>query len=150
MSRPGEAWLATMMKNVSKSFVVGVYLAAALLAVNIIVTLSRSDFPAILPAAYAQRQAPIAGGAGIFVMPAQLSGNTWGCYLIDVDRSTLCCYQYLPGTRELQFVAARNYRNDTQLSNFNTSPSPADIQNLVNKQNQGGPAQPLPPKTDGN
>ncbi|MGA2497039.1 MAG: hypothetical protein ABSH20_04830 [Tepidisphaeraceae bacterium] len=138
-----------MLNNTPKSVVLGLYLVAGLLAINIVVSLSKSEFPAILPAAYAQRQAPIAGGAGIFVMPAQLSGNTWGCYLIDVDRSTLCCYQYFPGTRELQFVAARNYRNDTQLSNFNTTPSPAEIQNLVNKQNQGGPALPAPPKTDG-
>ncbi|MFI5378680.1 MAG: hypothetical protein ACHRHE_05245 [Tepidisphaerales bacterium] len=137
-----------MLNNTPKSVVLGLYLVAGLLAINIVISFSKPDFPSILPAAYAQRQAPIAGGAGIFVMPAQLSGNTWGCYLIDVDRSTLCCYQYFPGTRELQFVAARNYRNDTQLSNFNTTPSPADIQNLVNKQNQGGPAQPQP-KTDG-
>ena len=137
-----------MLKNTPKSVLVGLYLVAGLLALNIVVSLSKSEFPAILPAAYAQRQAPIAGGAGIFVMPAQLSGNTWGCYLIDVDRSTLCCYQFFPGSSELKFVAARNYRNDTALNTFNTSPSPAEIQNLVNKQNQGGPALPVAPKTE--
>ena len=138
-----------MLKNAPKSVLVGLYLVAGLLAINIVVSMSKPDFPSLLPAAYAQRQAPIAGGAGIFVMPAQLSGNTWGCYLIDVDRSTLCCYQFFPGSSELKFVAARNYRYDTQVSSFNTSPTPAEIQNLVNKQNQGGPAQPQPTKTDG-
>lgn len=129
---------------------VGLYLVAGLLAMNLIVTLSRSDAPSFLPTALAQRQAPIAGGGGMFVMPAQLSGNTWGCYLMDVDRGTLCVYQYQPGSRQLQFVAARNFINDTKLANYNTMPTPQEILDLVNKQDQGprGGAAPLPPRDE--
>jgi hypothetical protein len=130
-----------MAQEHSKPILVALYVVGGLLAANLLLQLAPRG-PA-LPEAWAQpRQPPIAGGAGIFVMPAQLSGNTWGCYLLDVDRGTLCCYQYLPGSRELQFVAARNFRNDVQLTNFNTSPSPAEILNLVNK--QGGPVPPTP------
>ncbi len=50
-------------------------------------------------AVYAQNQPPIAGGAGVFVMPAQIGPGQWGCYLLDVDAGTLCAYQYMPGSR---------------------------------------------------
>ena len=115
------------------------YLVAALLLANLVATLSRND-SALTSAAFAQRQPPIAGGAGLFVMPAQLSGNTWGCYLLDVDRGTLSTYQFFPGASQLKFVSARNIRNDTSLQNFNTTPPPAEILDLVNKQNLNKPA----------
>jgi hypothetical protein len=122
---------------------------ALLLLCNLLTLLSRNDHPQFLPAAFAQRQQPIAGGAGLFVMPAQLSGNTWGCYLMDVDRGTLCVYQFIPGTRQLQFVAARNFVNDRRLMNFNTTPSPAEIADLADKEAAAlrGPA-PAAPDAD--
>src|SRR4051812_532870 len=120
------------------STAIALYLVAALLAANLIATLSRSDTPSILPAAFAQnRQAPIAGGGGLFVMPAQLSGNTWGAYLMDVDRGTLCVYQFFPGNRQLLLVASRKFTNDTRLENFNTSPTPGEVADLVEKQAKG-------------
>lgn len=119
---------------------------AALLLVNLLATLGHG--PSLLSLAHAQRQAPIAGGGGLFVMPAQLSGNTWGCYLMDIDRQTLSVYQYLPGSRELQFVAARNFTHDTKLGNFNTTPAPKDILDLVNKQDQAIRGEVTPPVED--
>jgi hypothetical protein len=121
------------------STAVALYVVAALLAANLITTLTRSDTPSILPAAFAQadRQPPIAGGGGLFVMPAQLSGNTWGAYLMDVDRGTLCVYQFFPGTRQLLLVASRKFTNDTRLENFNTSPTPGEVADLVEKQAKG-------------
>src|SRR5207237_4640462 len=119
------------------STAVALYVVAALLAANLIATLARSDSPNILPAAFAQaRQGPIAGGGGLFVMPAQLSGNTWGAYLMDIDKGTLCVYQYFPGTKQLQFIASRKFTNDTRLENFNTTPTPSEIVDLVEKQNK--------------
>jgi hypothetical protein len=112
------------------------YLVAALLLANLVATLLRSDSPSLLPAAFAQRQPAIAGGGGQFVMPAQLSGNTWGAYLMDIDRGTLAVYQFFPGASQLKFVAARRFSNDTKLENFNTSPSPQEIADLVEKQNK--------------
>jgi hypothetical protein len=118
--------------------VVALYVVAVLLAANLVAVLAgRGDTP-MLPAAWGQRQAPIAGGGGLFIMPAQLQSNVWGCYLMDIDRGTLCVYQFLPGSRQLQFVAARNFTFDTRLANFNTAPSPAEIRELVEKQDQSG------------
>ena len=118
-----------------------------------IATLARSDSPNILPTAFAQaRQGPIAGGGGLFVMPAQLSGNTWGAYLMDIDRGTLSVYQFFPGSRQLQFVASRKFTNDTKLENFNTAPTPGEVADLVEKQakgirtNQPPPADEVKPK----
>lgn len=113
---------------------------AALLLANLVAILAKNETPV-----FAQRQSPIAGGSGVYVMPAQLSGNSWGCYLLDVDRGNLSCYQFTPGTSELKFVASRNIRNDTQLNDYNTAPRPSEILNLVNKQNQAGPASPVSP-----
>ena len=118
------------------------YAIAALLLANLVAILAKDNAPSLLPVAFGQdpqqnRQAPIAGGAGLFVMPAQLSGNTWGCYLMDVDRGTLCVYQFLPGARQLQFVASRSFEQDTRLANFNTTPAPHEVQDLVNKQDRG-------------
>ena len=124
-----------------RSTTFALYAIAALLLANLVAVLAKDSAPTLLPAAFAQqqqgRQAPIAGGAGLFVMPAQLSGNTWGCYLMDVDRGALCVYQFLPGARQLQFVASRSFTQDTRLANFNTVPAPHEVQDLVNKQDQG-------------
>jgi hypothetical protein len=116
---------------------------AILLAGILIAVLARgngnANWPSILPAAYAQPagQAPIAGGAGVFVMPCQLADRQWGAYLMDVDAGTLVVYQYEPGVRQLRFVAARSYRNDTKLHDFSTSPSTEEIRKQIEKEKQG-------------
>jgi hypothetical protein len=111
------------------------YLNAAILAAILVTIISRDDAPGLIPAAWAQNQAPIAGGAGFFVMPAQFSDNAWGCYLLDVDTQTLCAYQWFLGEKQLRLVAARNFRYDRRLANFNTDhPSPAEVQQLVEKE----------------
>jgi len=119
--------------------VVALYLNALLLAGLILVVLTRSDAPHLITPAFGQTQAPIAGGAGLFLMPAQFSSTTWGCYVMDVDAQTLCAYQFLPGEKNLRFVAARNFKFDRQLRNFNTEPSPIEVKDLVEKE-QAGPA----------
>ena len=109
---------------------------AALLAVIAAVLLGRSDAPSLMPAALGQNQAPIAGGAGIFVMPAQMQTNVWGAYLLDVDNKTLCAYQFYPGEKKLRLTAARSYRYDTRLENFNTEMAPREVKALVDRQQQ--------------
>ena len=117
--------------------VVALYVVAGLLLLNLVAILARNGAPSFLPAAFAQnRQAPIAGGAGLFVMPAQLSSNVWGAYLMDVDRGTLCVYQYLPGSKKLELVASRYVTHDRDLRNFNTQPPPNEIRDLVEKEAQ--------------
>ncbi len=110
---------------------------AAALGFIAVTLVSRPEAPAWLPAAMAQpAPGPIAGGAGLFLMPAQFSSNTWGCYVMDVDSQTLCAYQFLPGEKQLRLIAARNFRFDRRLGNFNTVPAPLDVKDLVDKEQQ--------------
>jgi hypothetical protein len=127
--------------------VIALWANAVVLVGILIVLLSRSNSPSFLPSAFGQNQAPIAGGAGIFVMPAQLASNVWGCYLLDVDSHTLVAYQYEPGNRQLHFVAARSYEWDRFLKDINTTPPTEDIHRLVDRQRQGlrQPAGAAPP-----
>jgi hypothetical protein len=106
---------------------------AALLAVILVVLLTRNGAPSLLPSAYAQQQqnANIAGGGGVYIMPAQLAQNQWGCYLLDIDSQDLVAYLYSPADRKLRFVAARNYKYDRRLSNYSTEPAPKDVQKLL-------------------
>jgi hypothetical protein len=118
----------------NNSLVWALWANAAFLAVILVVLLGRSGAPSILPAAFAQNQPPIAGGAGVFVMPAQMQQNVWGCYLLDVDNKTLCAYQFYPGEKKLRLTAARSYRYDTRLENYNTEMSPREVKALLDKQ----------------
>jgi len=98
---------------------------------------ARNDdrFPSVLPAAYAQNgQAAIGGGAGVFVVPAQFGSNFYGCYIMDVDAQTIAAYQMFPGEHQLKRIPARTSRNDRRLNNYNTSPDPNEIKQLVDKE----------------
>jgi len=125
-----------------KSLVMALWANAGLLAVILIVLLNRGNAPSFLSAAYAQNQPPIAGGAGVFVMPAQMQSNVWGCYLLDVDSKTLCAYQFYPGEKKLRLTAARSYRYDTKLENYNTELPPKEIKAMFDRQAAG--QQPVP------
>jgi hypothetical protein len=111
--------------------VVALCVVGVLLLANMAVSLSRRAQGVALA-----QQAPIAGGQGIYVMPAQIAQNLWGCYLLDVDAGTLCVYQYFPGRKELQLLSSRDYTWDRRLKNFNTSPSPEEVEELVKKQSK--------------
>jgi len=78
-------------------------------------------------------QPAIAGGGGIFVMPCQLHPEVWGCYLMDTNRQTLCVYEYRAGEKALVLSAARNFRFDLDLKNYNTLPAWYDIQKAVDE-----------------
>jgi hypothetical protein len=121
---------------------------AIVLSLILLALLSR-DSRTISSAAFGQvqPQQPIAGGNGTFIMPAQLSPNTWGCYLLDSDKHTLCVYQYSPGERLLRFAAARDFQNDRLLSNFNTLPPPTEVNDLVTRERQGIQATTPAPKS---
>jgi hypothetical protein len=121
---------------------IGLYANAILLAGVLVVLLSRSSLPTFLPAAYAQTQAPIGGGAGVFIVPAQFSPNTFGCYLLDIDSQTICAYQFFPGEPQLKLRAARNFRYDRRLGHFNTvDPSPEEVRTLVEQETQSNRVQ---------
>jgi hypothetical protein len=120
----------------SKALVIGLYLNAALIAVALLVYLNRPDSPSLMPTAFAQQNPqPIAGGAGLFLMPGQIATNAWGCYVMDVDRQTLMVYQYNPGDRKLKLLAAREFAHDRRLREFNTdSPTPSEVETMTRRE----------------
>jgi hypothetical protein len=117
-----------------RAITIGLYVNAALLAGVLLVLVGR-DGPPMIPAAMAQQAPqPIAGGGGLFLMPAQLGPSVWGCYVMDVDRQTLMVYDYTPGEKMLRFRASRGFSNDRRMLRFNTEPSPEEIRNLADKE----------------
>ena len=132
------------------------YVNAALLLAILAVMVSRAGGSgSFLSAAFAAEGQPIAGGGNLYLMPGQLSINTFGCYVMDTDNQTLCAYQFYPGEKELRLVAARNFRHDRRLGNFNTIPDPRDVEKWVELERNrgrapapapGAPAQPAQPE----
>jgi len=115
-------------------------------------------FPSVIPAAYGQNgQAAIGGGAGVFVVPAQFGSNFYGCYIMDVDAQTICAYQMFPGEHNFRLIAARSFKYDRRLNNYNTAtPSPLEVKALVEKEQadvraadqKRAPASPEAPNSD--
>lgn len=114
---------------------IALYVNAALLLAILVAAVSRGGDPAlsILPRAFANQGQPIAGGGSLYLMPGQMSLNTFGCYVMDTDQQTLSVYQYYPGEKSeaLRLVAARNFRHDRRLGNFNTVPDPREVEKWV-------------------
>ncbi len=105
---------------------------AALLAAILAVLVGRDDSFKLTPAAFGQAQ-PL-GGGGLFVMPAQMSSNIWGCYVMDIDAQTLCGYAMTGSPPELKLVTARNFRFDRQLGALNTMPPPSEVRAMLEKE----------------
>jgi hypothetical protein len=119
--------------------VVALYVNATLLLAVLVALLSGARIPSVLSEAYGAAPAPmpIAGGSGIYLMPAQFTASNFGCYVMDVDAQTLCAYQWFP-TGKLRLVAARNFRHDRRLHDFNTDhPTPAEVEKLVELEKSG-------------
>ncbi len=113
----------------NRPLVVALYANAAVLLLILLTLWSRAG--GVLPAASAAPMSPqpITGGGSLYVMPAQLLNNVWGCYVLDVENQTLCTYSY--NGSQLRLIAARNIRFDHQLGNYNTHPDPDEIRRLV-------------------
>ena len=127
---------------------VALYLNAAVLVAILAVLLARDSHQGMLPMAFGQAQpAGVAGGAGVYLMPGQFSSNLWGCYIIDVDQQTLCAYTVSGSPPQLKLVAARDFRYDRRLKNYNTpSPTPQEVQELVAKEASSGRVINRPPQ----
>lgn len=117
-----------------KKLLIALYANAAMLLFVALALFARSSSGPLISAANAQNQLPIGGGAGVFIVPAQFSTNTYGVYLMDIDAQTLMSYQFYPSDKQLRFTAARNFRYDRKLSNFNTTPPPNEIRELLEKE----------------
>jgi hypothetical protein len=138
--------------------VLALWANAVALAIVGIAIFSRSNsprdainFPDFASRALAQNQMPIGGGAGLFIVPAQFSSTTFGCYIMDVDAQTLSAYWYEPPSHQLHLVASRNFRFDRRLGNYNTIPAPMEIKALVDKEQaelRGAETRPTPPSPE--
>ncbi len=92
-------------------------------------------------AALADPSVAVAGaGGGVIAVSAQITADNYGVYLLDPKRGTMAVYQYQPKTRTLRLMAVRNYGFDVQLDEYNTEPSPREIQQLVQQQLRLGEA----------
>ncbi len=102
-------------------------------------------FEAVGTEAFAQ---PVshAGARGVFAFTGQLSKNSYGVFMVDVDAMTVWCYEYVSGKNELKLVAGRSWIFDRYLEDFNCAePSPAAIEHYVEQareaklRNRGNP-----------
>jgi hypothetical protein len=147
-----EVMTRAFMKRPSRQYparnpvAIALYVNAAVLVAIGAVLLARDSAPSMLPTAIAQAQpAGIAGGAGIYLMPAQFSQSVWGCYILDVERQTLCAYTTSGSPPQLRLVASRRFTYDRELKNYNTNPPPQEIQDLIAKEAAGGRVTDRPP-----
>lgn len=131
--------------------IVALYANAAILSLILLLIVGRTVASGGLSwvevPAFGQQVQPVAGGGSLFIMPAQLSSNTWGCYVLDANVQTLSAYQYFNGEKLLRLVAARSVRYDRQLMNYQTSPLPAEVQAMVERE-RSIPAAPAPAATN--
>ena len=130
---------------------------AAVLTAILVVLLSRDGNTLTLtPAAFGQAQPT--GGGGLFLMPAQISRDIYGCYVMDIDNQTLCGYAMTGSPPELKLMTARNFRFDRQLGSLNTTPPPSEVRAMLEKEQASdrvresgdvkAPSPEVKPKTD--
>ncbi len=72
-----------------------------------------------------------AGGGKVFAIAGQITADTYGLYLVDLESGTICLYEYVARERRLWLRAARTFRADVQLDAYNTEPSPAEVSKMV-------------------
>jgi hypothetical protein len=77
------------------------------------------------------RTGPAGAADGVFAVAGQITRDSYGLYLVDVPRGTICVYQYLGGQQGLRLVAARTFIYDRQLDSYNTYPLPKDVAKMV-------------------
>ena len=115
----------------NRSLVFALYLNAAIFFAILLVLISRNGSSVSM--AQAAPVPAMAGGDGIYVMPAQYLQNVWGCYVLNTQKQTLCAYAFYGNSNhpELRLIASRGIEWDRQLTNYNTGPDPEDIKKMV-------------------
>jgi hypothetical protein len=72
------------------------------------------------------------GGNGIEAFPIQLGRGMYGFVLLDPTHHNLAVYRVVGSVSRLRLIAARNYRYDLQLKDFNNSaPTPVQVKKLI-------------------
>ncbi len=73
----------------------------------------------------------------MFAFSGQLSKSTYGVYVVDVDAMTMWTYEYLPQKGCLRLAAARTWRYDRYLENYNVCDLPPEaVEKMIEDQRQ--------------
>lgn len=76
--------------------------------------------------------APVTSGHDNYILPLRLGDKSWGLVLVDQRKKVFCVYRFLESASRLRLVAARDYRFDLLLHDYNnTSPTPAQVKAMV-------------------
>lgn len=106
-------------------WLIGVSLAV--IAVCLVLRVGDSARPAF---AQSVRQA---GARGIFAFTGQLTKNSYGLFMVDVDAMTVWCYEW--DGNDLQLVAGRSWTYDRYLEQLNAGRFlPDDVRVLVEQE----------------
>jgi len=106
------------------------------IAVAEVVRVSGAGGPTIDGQAFAQ---PVSSGGarGLFAFSGQLSKTTYGVYMVDLDAMTTWVYEYLPQKGCLRLAAARTWRYDRYLENYNICDLPPEVvEQMIEDQRQ--------------
>lgn len=77
---------------------------------------------------------PTATAHGLYVLPARLGDKSWGLVLMDRRQKVFCVYRFLESASRLRLVAARNFRYDLRLHDYNNSaPTPGQVKSMVQR-----------------
>jgi hypothetical protein len=90
-------------------------------------------------ASAATAQVTSVGGGDVLVVGGQITKDSYGLYLVDTKRQALAVYQWLPGSRKLRLMAARTFKYDIQLDEYNADkPTPSEVKRLVEQNKRLG------------
>ncbi len=71
-------------------------------------------------------------GNGIEAFPVQMGQGMYGFVLLDPAHHTMAIYRVLGSVSRLRLIAARDYRYDLRLKDFNNSaPTPVQVKKLL-------------------
>jgi len=102
---------------------------------SVIATCLLLEVGALTSSARAQAGQAAGGGGSVFAVAGKVTPETYGLYLVDTRRGTICVYQYLPATHKMKLMSARTYVFDMQLDEYNCDkPTPHDVKKLVEQQ----------------
>ena len=113
-----------------KQHSLGKYILAAVIGALVVYLLGGFLTPS---ATLALPQEGPVGAEGVLAVPAQLTADAYGLYLIDLRNQTILLYTYGgPWARGLRLISARSFQYDRELVDFNSGePSPQDVQKLI-------------------
>ena len=121
----------------NRALATALYVNAAVLLGILVVMLTRSGGVSFVPAAYGADAPGMGGGGNLYLIPGQFSERTYGCYIMDTDAQTVVAYKFDGASTKLNLIAARNFRHDRRLGNFNTSPDPKEVEVMVEAERAG-------------